>query len=184
MGRHVRPIFEDLLPVARRLLFPTPKTHIPKSMKKKSAIQRGRRGAIAILAFSSFIPAIAYAQTTGWNKPDDTTANDYNDTANWVGGTINGIWDPSLTLTSAQTAKFAADTVLTGGLTFNYTGNFDVTLRADDASAAAKSLTLGGNISVSPTSNRIINFGSLTAIQGLNVNLGATAHSPSAPARW
>ena len=44
------------------------------------------------------------------------------DPANWAATTINGLWNTDLTLAAAQTVTFAADTVLTTGLTFNYAG--------------------------------------------------------------
>jgi hypothetical protein len=43
---------------------------------------------------------------------------DYNDTANWASTTIDGTWASGLTLTAAQRATFAADTVLTTDLAF------------------------------------------------------------------
>jgi autotransporter-associated beta strand protein len=116
------------------------------------------------------MPAYSLAQaTTGFNQ---TGAGpfDYNDTANWVGNTINGVWDVSLVTTVAQTTTFAANTTLTTGLNFGYTGNFDLTLRSDGT--ADRTLTLGGDLTVAPASNRTITFGSATANQGLNVNLG------------
>lgn len=98
---------------------------------------------------------------------------DYNDTENWVGGTagdINGIWDSSLTLTASQTVTFGEDTTLLTGLAIGYAGNFDLTFRSDGT--ADRTLTLGGDITVSPASNRTVNFGSFTADQGLDIDLG------------
>ena len=146
-------------------------------MKKKPTIHAGRRGALASFALSCLFPAIAYAQTTGWNKTD-AGPYDYNDTANWVNGTINGIWDPSLTLTAAQTATFGEDTSASTGLGFRYDGGQNLTLRS--AGTANRLLTLGGNIIVDTVSaNRTITIGSTTANQGLNVNLGGTTRTLS-----
>ncbi|MBL9185737.1 MAG: autotransporter-associated beta strand repeat-containing protein [Verrucomicrobiaceae bacterium] len=128
------------------------------------------RRLIVIGAFFVFGGAL-HAQTTGFNQ---TGAGpfDYNNTANWVGSTINGVWDSSLTITATQTATFGADTVLTTGFNFGYTGNFDLTLRS--AGTANRTVTLGGDIVVNPASNRTITLGSTTANQGLNVDLGGT----------
>ncbi|MFA6289358.1 MAG: autotransporter-associated beta strand repeat-containing protein [Opitutaceae bacterium] len=125
------------------------------------------------IALSAFLPSLALGQTTGFNKVNGT--NDYNDTANWVGGTINGIWDRSLTLTAAQTVTFGADTVLSTGLDINYTGNFDLTFRG---TGADRTLTLGGDISLNLNSaNRTITFGSTTSGQRLNVDLGGVTRT-------
>ena len=81
---------------------------------------------------------------TGW-KQTGAGPYDYNDTANWVNGEINGIFGSDLTLTAAQTITFAADTSLADGLTINYKGNFPMTFQSDGS--GAKTLTLGGDIS-------------------------------------
>jgi hypothetical protein len=64
------------------------------------------------------LTATSQAASTGFNQ---TAAGpwDYNDSANWVDTTLNGLWDRSLTLTAGQTVQFAADTTLLTGLTFN-----------------------------------------------------------------
>ena len=111
----------------------------------------------------------AHAAASGWNQTTGATW-DYNDAANWVGGTINGLWDSSLLLTVNQNLTFAADTVLTGGLTFNYDGSFNETLRG---TGADRMLTLSGDILVNTISTtRTITLGNATAGLNLNVNLG------------
>jgi len=120
--------------------------------------------------------AMGYSQaaTTGFNQ---TAVGpwDYNDTANWASSTINGLWDSSLTLAGAQTVTFAADSVLTTGLTFNYTGNQTLTLRSSGVSN--QTITLGGDISVNPVSNQTVTIGSATANQNLNVDLGGVTRT-------
>lgn len=113
------------------------------------------------------------AQSTGFNQ---TGAGpfDYNTSGNWVGGTINGIWDPTLALTSAQSVTFGADTTLSTGLNLSYAGNFALTLTG---SGAARTLTLGGDISVGTAGNQTIAFGSTTGNQALNVNLGGVVRT-------
>ena len=120
---------------------------------------------------SAFLGAAASlsAQVTGFNGTG-AGPYDYNNVANWVDETINGIWDSTLTLTANQFVTFGSNANLGTGLNFLYSGNFDVTLQSDGA--ADRTITLGGDIYVSPASNRIITLGSPTANQGLNVNLG------------
>jgi len=103
--------------------------------RETRAMGRGSRCLSLLLAAATAaavlheVPA-ARAALTGWNQ---TAAGpyDYNTPGNWVGGTINGIWDSSLTLTAGQTITFAAETTLTSGLTFNYAGNYALTFRSD-----------------------------------------------------
>jgi autotransporter-associated beta strand protein len=137
-------------------------------MKFKASRPRQARRASLSFAVLYLIPAVAYAQTTGFLRTDGGPY-DYNATENWVAADINGIWDSSLTLTDHQAATFAEDTILATALTFAYAGNHDVTLRSDGS--AARTLTLGGDISVSPASNRIVNFGSVSADMALDVDL-------------
>ncbi len=115
-----------------------------------------------------------HAQTTGFNQ-SAAGPWDYNDGGNWVGSSINGIWDSSLTLAAAQTVTFGADTPLGTGLNFLYTGAQNLTLRGTGTNAT---LTLGGDILHNTVSaNRTITIGSTTALQGLNVDLGGTART-------
>jgi len=122
-------------------------------------------------AFLALLPLSVLAQATnGWLQTG-AGPYDYNDPANWVGGTandINGIWDSSLTLAGHPNITFAADTVLTYPLYFGYTGAFDVRLRG---TGGDRTLTLGGDVTAA-TAGRTVNFGSVAAGQGLNVNLG------------
>lgn len=95
---------------------------------------------------------------------------DYNDPLNWVGQVINGVWDDSLTLTADQVVTFGADTTLPSGLLIDYAGasGMDLTLRGD---GSTRTITLGGDIVVTPSNNQTVTFGSTTA-GGLNVALG------------
>lgn len=128
------------------------------------------RWTIVLLALT--IPVTLHAQTTGWLQTGAGPYN-YTNTANWVGGTVNGTWDPTLTLTAAQTATFSGDT-LVPSLTFGYAGAFNLTLRSDGT--ANRSLTLGGNISVA-TASGAVTIGSTTANNGLNIDLGGATRT-------
>lgn len=140
----------------------------------RGTIRRGARAAAAVLALTLFSGVSAEAATIGWNQ----TAGgpfDYNDPANWVGGNINGIWDGSVSIPANQTVTFAADTVLTTGLTFNYDGSSNETLRGTGAN---RTITLGGDISVNTVSGtRTITFGSSTNGLFLNVDLGGATRA-------
>jgi autotransporter-associated beta strand protein len=94
---------------------------------------------------------------------------DYNSSANWASGIIDGLFNQVLTGTG-QTVTFAADTTITTGLTFQQTGNFDLTLRSDGG--ANRTLTLGGDISHSI--GRTTTIGSSIANQNLNLVLGGS----------
>jgi fibronectin-binding autotransporter adhesin len=114
------------------------------------------------------------AASTGFNQ---TAAGpwDYNDSANWVDTTLNGLWDRSLTLTAGQTVQFAADTTLLTGLTFNYSGNFALVL--DASAAGTRNLTLAGDISVNTSGGTSANVTLGNATNHLNVNLGAVTRT-------
>ncbi|CAN5480756.1 hypothetical protein BH09VER1_BH09VER1_53700 [soil metagenome] len=131
-----------------------------------------RNSLLLLLALLALALPNAHAVTTGFNK---TTGGplDYNATGNWVGGTINGIWDPSLTLTANQTVTFAADTTLTTGLTIGYAGNFTLTLKS--SGVADRTLTLGGDVTVNAPA--AFTLGSTTAGSNLNINLGGATRT-------
>ncbi len=127
----------------------------------------------ALLAFG-LAAQTADAQDTGFNQAA-AGPWDYLATENWVDGSINGIWDSSLTLSAAQTVTFATDAVLTNGLNIGYTGNVDLTLRSDGF--FDRTVTLGGDIYVNPVSNRTLTIGSFTGSQGLSVDLGGVSRT-------
>lgn len=135
----------------------------PKFSLSKSAFAAGLSAVLLAAA-----PTGAHAQTTGFNQ---TGAGpfDYDTASNWVNSTINGVWDSTLTLTAAQAVTFDSNLTLLTGLSFGYGGNFDLTLRGDGTN---RTITLGGDILVSPASNRSVIFGSATSGQFLDVNLG------------
>jgi len=116
---------------------------------------------------------ISQAQTTGFNKTAGGTY-DYNDTSNWVGGTINGIWDSSLTLTGAQTIQFAANTTLSTALDFQCFGSQNILLQG---TGGAKTITLGGDITSNVSINKAVTIGSATAANNLNVDLGGVTRT-------
>ena len=137
---------------------------------KKPHLRHPAKGFLKHLALAAVWTALGYSQaaTTGFNQ---TAAGpwDYNDTANWATGNINGLWDSSLTLAGAQTVTFATDSNLTTGLTFNYVGNQALTLRS--SGVTNQTITLNGDISVNPSSNQTVTIGSAIALQNLNVDL-------------
>ncbi|MHA3770403.1 beta strand repeat-containing protein [Verrucomicrobiota bacterium sgz303538] len=148
-----------------------PSLPLASRVDQKPAPSRPALAALAILLLGLGAQP-SHAQTSGFNQTGGGPW-DYNAAENWFDGKINGLWDQSLVLTAAQTATFAADTTLTTGLNIGYTGNVDLTFRSDGTSD--HTLTLGGDITVNPVSNRTLTIGSVTANQGLNVDLGGTS---------
>lgn len=128
---------------------------------------------LTALAIGITLTALSHAQTTGWNKTAGGTY-DYNDTANWVDSTINGIWDASLTLTGAQTIQFSADTILTTSLDFQAFGNQNILLQG---TGGARTITLGGDITSNISVNKALTIGSGTTANNLNVDLGGVTRT-------
>ena len=105
----------------------------------------------------------------------NTTTGD-NNTNNWGGGTINGSWNPTLVLSANQKVTFGADTILGGGLSLGYAGNYSLTF---EGTGGNRTLTLGGDIAVSPVSGSAATprIGNIFAGQNLLVNLGGTTRT-------
>ncbi len=137
---------------------------------RSGACARSTSILIALVGVAS--SASSHAQS-GWNQ---TAAGnyDYNNSANWYDGSINGLWDTPLTLAGAQTATFSSDTVLSTGWNFRYNagGNFSLT-----GTTAAVTVTLAGDIAVNTSGNQIITIGSTTGTKALNVDLGGASRT-------
>ncbi len=155
----------------------TSSLYATKSNSLPLILRGSMKSRLAFLALAGGIAAGAshgHAADSGWNVAAAGTFP-YMDTANWVGGNINGLWDGSLTITGNQFATFDADTALTTGLDFRYDGGFNVTLRGNGGDRA---LTLGGDINVNTVSTtRTITLGVTTAGQALNVDLGGVTRT-------
>ena len=87
--------------------------------------------------------------------------------SNWNAENINGTF--SQTPTAAQIVTFGTDATLQSGLNFNLGGVSPVLSLT--ATGGDRTLTIGGNVSVGGDATRV-SFGSVTAGQKLNVNLG------------
>ena len=98
-----------------------------------------------IVALVSFLPAIVFSDepVTGWKQTVEGTYY-YTNTANWVGGVVNGVFGSDLTLTGAQTIIFDDDIALTNGLNISYVGNYPMTFQSDGT--GAKTLMLEKDI--------------------------------------
>lgn len=116
------------------------------------------------------------AQTTGWSN---TGGGVYTNTANWVGGDINGVFDASLTLDSSTYVTFTEDTVLNTPLAFEYAGSGDLFLRGDGS--GPYTMTLGGDITCNRVNNDYVTIGNNSASYGLNVDLGGAARTFTVP---
>ena len=142
-------------------------------MKKLTTFDLHGFSALLAAVFALIAMGSTHAQTTGWNQTAGGTY-DYKDTANWVGGTINGIWDASLTLTGAQTIQFSADTILSTALDFQAFGSQNIVLQG---TGGAKTITLGGDITSNISINKALTVGSNTAANNLNVDLGGVTRT-------
>lgn len=145
-----------------------------KPMKERACISISGLTTICwwfVLFIALSISMVAPAATTGFTQTGSGPYN-YSDTNNWLGGTINGLWDSSLVLAANQTITFSADMVLTTGLTFNQGGNFTVSLTS--SSATTRTLTLGGDVVMTTASVNLGNSGNK-----LNVSLGGVTRGIS-----
>ena len=139
-----------------------------KKLFKSSAL-------VGFAALAVFVASSAHAASTGFNQTD-AGPYDYNTAGNWVGSTINGIWNSDLTLTTNQIVTFATDTATTAaGLTFNYAGEFPLTLQANNPGTV--NLTLGGNIAMNNTGTNLSNVILGDATNHLNLNLGGATRT-------
>jgi autotransporter-associated beta strand protein len=102
---------------------------------------------------------------------------DYNDTANWTSGVINGNFTaaPAVTLV---TVTFAADAVLSTGLNFNFSANNAQRTYALIGSGTDRTITLAGNLtSAGSAGQRTVTIGSTTSGQKLNIDLGGVTRT-------
>lgn len=125
------------------------------------------------LALAGVASAATAAPLTGFEETAGGTY-DYNDTNFWVGGVINGIWESGLTVAADQTLTFGADTSLGSGLFIDHTatGNGAADLIFRSLGTADRTLTLGGDVTVTPGNNQTITIGGTAANQNLHVALG------------
>jgi len=118
------------------------------------------------------LPVTGHAQ---WLQTSPGTY-DYNNTANWTSGLINGNF--TFTFGSAGTIAptFGANTTLASGWNFNSTGTAGAdVLQLRSTGGTARTVTLGGDVSFISNlagSDQIL-IGSTTAIDALNISLGA-----------
>ena len=99
--------------------------------------------------------------------PKSDGSFDYNATANWTGGNINGVFSHSPT--AGQLITFGAPTTLANGLTFNLGG---ITPTLTLLGSANNTLTLGADVSVNGAANSAVTIGSTVANKNLNIVLG------------
>lgn len=129
-----------------------------------STAQKLRRQLLALA-----VPVLAAPVAWGQFAQTGVGPYDYNNTANWTDGNINGVWAAALDIGATQTVTFAADSILSTGFDIGYAGGGNLTFTG---TGAARTVTLGGDILVNTATTRTVTFGSSTANQNLNVNLG------------
>lgn len=142
-----------------------------RTLSMKTTRSRRLRRALAVLVLPVFAMPCAYA---GNFLFADAGPYDYNNTANWTGGTINNTWGTSLT--AHQSITFGADTTLSGSLSITNNNAFN---HIFTGSGADRTLTLGGGISLgsSATNANKVTIGSTGLNQKLNVDLGGAGRT-------
>jgi fibronectin-binding autotransporter adhesin len=89
------------------------------------------------------------AASTGWLQSSGNYF--YDDSANWVGGVINNIFDSSLTLTGPLSVLIAHDYTTTGDLFFNYVqGQSTANIPLDGFAFTRPVMSLGGDLHFTP----------------------------------
>jgi autotransporter-associated beta strand protein len=114
---------------------------------------------------------------TGATSGDtNDAAHDYNNTANWSGGTIDDSF-AGVTLAGDTTLYFSANhTTGSSGLNLGYAGDYDLSLQSD--SSTTRTLTLAGDVSGNyggSGNSRSVVVGDST--NGLNLNLGGSSRT-------
>ncbi len=117
-----------------------------------------------------------------WLQPAAGTY-EYNDTANWAGGTIDDLFPPTLSVAGDQTILFSADRTLPAAWNLLHAGPGNLTLAGF---AANRTATLGGDFTVDSVSNaRSVMIGSVNADENLSVALvrcsGISRSRPGTP---
>jgi autotransporter-associated beta strand protein len=97
-------------------------------------------------------------------------AHNYNNTANWSGGTINDSFS-GVTFSASTTLYLSASrTTASTGLNLNYTGNVSLTLESS-STTAARTLTINGGIADSATgTSRTVTLGNASSVVNLSLN--------------
>lgn len=139
-------------------------TRLPVSSRAQFA---RRLLALAVPVVVAPFASAQFIQTSGGEY-------DYNNTANWTGGTINNQFASTRNPVANQTLTFGVNTTLSSGLTINNTGSFSHTFLG---LGEDRTLTLGGNISLgdSATNANAVTFGSNSAGTRLNIDLGGSS---------
>lgn len=124
-----------------------------------------------VLTFLSALLLLPNASAQ-WNKTAAGTY-DFNDTANWTSGNMNGVFPG--TFTGNQVVTFDQDTNLPAAgsgyaLDFGWSGTYNAAFQSD--SGTARVLNLGGGIRT--TNSRVITLGSVTNPLTLDLGVGNT----------
>jgi len=115
-------------------------------------------------------PVVTFTHPNGWLQAT-AGPHDFNNTANWAAGDINGLWSPGLELLASQIVNTSQDIAL-DRLDFLYNGGADLRLRG---SGGRRTLTLGGDITHNTAHARRIDIGQVgDAAQALDVDFANT----------
>lgn len=139
-------------------------------MKNPSSLPPRLRRAVALLALPVLTSSAAWAQ---FNQVG-AGPYDYDNTANWIGGTINNTF--SNTPTANQVVYFDTDLALSSNWSISNTTTFSRTFRGE---GGARSITIGGgstsgiSLGGSATNANTVTLGSTNANEALNLVFAA-----------
>lgn len=126
------------------------------------------RHAIAVLMV---LGCAVFGQSMGWLQ-NSTGTYEYDDTANWKDGIINGVFGTNLTSKSTQVLTFDSDFDVTSD-TFRFEHPGEITFKFQSDGSGAVTATLQDDIEITPaTAKGSITFGSSTSGEELNFDLG------------
>lgn len=129
----------------------------------------------SLVSALAFLPAASFAQWTGLGAGGSGT--DFNDTGNWEGGSVSGIFTNN---TSNATISLSADYALNGGLTVDWAGSNTLTINGN-GSGANEVLAVKGDISFARTGTVTIgndvtlDFGTFTTQRKIQYGPAATS---------
>ncbi|MDD5708213.1 MAG: autotransporter-associated beta strand repeat-containing protein [Kiritimatiellae bacterium] len=142
-------------------------------MKTSIGYMASTVGLKAIAGLVAIVALIAPPASADWIRAG-IGPYEYTNAENWSDGAPNGVFPSGLNVTT-QIVTFAQDTVLSGGIAMSWTNTAPGLYgrwRLTSDGAAARTLTLGGDVTVFCVANNTIVFGSRTANSGLSIALG------------
>jgi RHS repeat-associated protein len=151
--------------------------------RARERVQRGRiRRERIQRAIGTALEPLESRILLSWTGATSGSTNDaahnYNNTANWSGGTINDSFAGATFSANTTIYLSAARTTASTGLNVGYSGNFNLTI--ESSSSTAETLTINGGIKDSVGGTRTITLGNAT--NPLNLSLDSATQTLSVAA--